>query len=123
MLLLCLALALAFWQDQQATPRRLHDAAVRVHSQALFARMQDELQLTDRLLQALDLSEMLQDAGDANAFARIAKTLTPGIPRPSSPVAHSQVTGTVDEQLLFRLLPVGDMIYKRLDKRLDKRFD
>ncbi|MDB5800115.1 MAG: hypothetical protein JWL63_1054 [Rhodocyclales bacterium] len=112
MLLFSLALALAFWQDQRAEPQRQHEAEVAAHSRALFAHMQDEFQLADRLLHALDLAAPLQDAGDINAFARLAKTLGPGFRRMQT-VALAQVVSASDDTQQVRLFSLGDTLDKQ----------
>lgn len=89
-LLLSLSLAIAFWQNQQRVPKRLHEAAVASHSAALFDGMQNQLQLAERLLHALELIAPLRAAGDHDAFERLAKTLGPSF-SDLHPLALAQV--------------------------------
>jgi PAS domain S-box-containing protein len=103
MLVFSLSLAIAFWQNQEAVPRRLYDAAVTEHSRALFDHMQDQLQLADRMLHTLDVASALQDVDDT-AFTRLAKSLSPGF-KDLQTVALARVSsGNKDatRTLLFR---------------------
>ncbi|HSD36456.1 MAG TPA: PAS domain-containing protein [Rhodocyclaceae bacterium] len=105
-LVFSLSLAVAFWQNQQAIPQRLHAAAVSEHSRALFDHMQDQLQVADRMLHTLDVASALQEVDDST-FKRLAKSLSP-VFKDLQTLALARVSNGNGGSTRTLLFPTGD---------------